>query len=86
MTNPTKATWEQALLNKMTNNGERLAVVENKLTSVENRLTTIEQDLAQVKETTQTIESAIVWLKWIGGGVVAILLSVIANFVYSVIS
>ena len=28
MTNPTGTQWETALLNKLTNNGERIAVVE----------------------------------------------------------
>ena len=61
--------WEQALLNKMTNNGERLAVVEQRLDGIENRLT--------------NIESLLGWLKWIGGALVAIALSLIANFIYS---
>ena len=64
MTNPT-AQWEQAILNKLTSNGERIAVVENRLESIENRLTNIEI-------TNQKIESLLGWLKWIGGAVVAI--------------
>ena len=78
MTNPT-AQWEQAILNKLTSNGERIAVVENRLESIENRLTNIET-------TNQKIESLLGWLKWIGGAVVAIALSLIANFVYSLIA
>ena len=78
MTNST-AQWEQAILNKLTSNGERIAVVENRLESIENRLTNIEI-------TNQKIESLLVWLKWIGGAVVAIALSLIANFVYSLIA
>ena len=76
MTSPTGTQWEQALLNKMTNNGERLAVMENKLEKIENRLTSIE---AIAKK----IESLLGWLKWIGGALVAIALSLIANFIYS---
>ena len=76
MTSPTGTQWEQALLNKMTNNGERLAVMEKKLEGIENRLTSIE---VLVKK----IESLLGWLKWIGGALVAIALSSIANFVYS---
>ena len=78
MTNTT-AQWEQAILNKLTSNGEIIAVVENRLESIENRLTNIEI-------TNQKIESLLVWLKWIGGAVVAIALSLIANFVYSLIA
>ncbi len=78
MTNST-AQWEQAILNKLTSNGERIAVVENRLESIENRLTNIEI-------TNQKIESLLGWLKWIGGAVVAIALSLIANFVYSLIA
>ena len=64
MTNST-AQWEQAILNKLTSNGERIAVVENRLESIENRLTNIET-------TNQKIESLLGWLKWIGGSVIAI--------------
>ena len=78
MTNST-AQWEQAILNKLTSNGERIAVVENRLESIENRLSNIEA-------TNQKIESLLGWLKWIGGAVVAIALSLIANFVYSLIA
>ena len=78
MTNTT-AQWEQAILNKLTSNGERIAVVESRLESIENRLTNIEI-------TNQKIESLLGWLKWIGGAVVAIALSLIANFVYSLIA
>ena len=76
MSNPTGTQWEQALLNKMTNNGERLAVMEQKLGGIENRLASIETTITK-------IESLLGWLKWIGGGVVAIALSLIANFVYA---
>ena len=83
------------MLGKMTNNGERLAVLENKLNS-------IEQGLTDIQTTNQKIESLLGWLKWIGGAVVAIALSLIAiakhslasyadagsllNFVYSLIA
>lgn len=60
----------------MTNNGERLAVMENKLEGIKNRSTSIE---AIVKK----IESLLGWLKWIGGALVAIAISLIANFIYS---
>ena len=72
MTNPTSTQWEQAILNKLTNNGERIAVIE--------------KDLSEVKEVTKQIRGLLGWLKWIGGGVAAILLSLIANFLYSFVS
>ncbi len=65
MTNST-AQWEQAILNKLTSNGERIAVVENKLDNIENRLENIEDSLGDLKTTNQKIESLLGWLKWIG--------------------
>ena len=99
MTNTT-AQWEQAILNKLTSNGERIAVVEskldnienrldnleNRLDNIENRLENIEDSLGDLKTTNQKIESLLGWLKWIGGSVIAIALSLIANFVYSLIA
>ena len=38
MTNPTQLQWEQAILNKLTNNGERIAVVENDFIANQKRL------------------------------------------------
>ena len=57
MTNPTQSSWEQAMLSKMTNNGERLAVLENKLNSTEQRLNSIEQSLTDIQTTDREIES-----------------------------
>lgn len=96
----TTAQWEQAILNKLTSNGERIAVVENKLDNIENRLDNVEKrldnienrleniedSLGDLKTTNQKIESLLGWLKWIGGAVIAIALSLIANFVYSLIA
>ncbi len=82
----TTTQWEQAILNKLTSNGERIAVVENKLDNVENRLDNIENRLTNIETTNQKIESLLGWLKWIGGAVVAIALSLIANFVYSLMA
>ena len=93
MANQVTSSWEQAILNKLTNNGERIAVVERDLSEVKKDLSEVKQDLSEVKqdlsevkEITKKIESLLSWLKWIGGAVVAIALSLIANFVYSVIS
>ena len=86
MTNQVTSSWEQAILNKLTNNGEGIAVVERDISDVKKDLSEVKQDLSEVKEITKKIESLLSWLKWIGGAVVAIALSLIANFVYSVIS
>ena len=81
------------MLGKMTNNGERLAVLENKLNSVEQRLNSVEQKLNSIEQgltdiqtTNQKIESLLGWLKWIGGAVVAIALSLIAIAKHSLAS
>lgn len=80
MTNPsTQTSWEQAILQKLTGNGERLALLERDISEVKTRLSAIE-------ETSEQIKKLLGWLKWIAGGVGAILLSVIANFVSSAIS
>lgn len=60
-------------------NSERLAVVEQKIDGVENRLTGVENRLTE-------IEKLLGWLRIIGGGVVAIALSLIANFIYSILN
>ena len=97
MTNPTGTQWETALLNKLTSNGERIAVVEKEVKDVKQIVTNLDQRLTnvekEVKDTKQivtnldqrltSIESLLGWLKVIGGGVVAIALSLIANFLYS---
>ena len=38
MTSPTGTQWEQAVLNKLTNNGERIAVVERDISDIKDRL------------------------------------------------
>ncbi len=71
MTNST-AQWEQAVLNKLTSNGERIAVVENRLDRIETDLSDLKSDMSEVKETTKQIRNILGWLKWIGGGIAAI--------------
>jgi archaellum component FlaC len=79
--------WEQALLNKVTSNGERIAVIErdigeikkdifnlsNKVSSLDNRLSNVEKIIDDVRKI----------LKWITGGIGAIIISLIANFIYA---
>ena len=107
MASPTGTQWEQAVLNKLTSNGERIAVVErdisdikdrlkgidgrltgveNRMTVMENRLTSIDNRLTGLEKSMEKIESLLGSFRWIGGGVFAIALSLIANFVYSLIA
>ena len=107
MASPTGTQWEQAVLNKLTNNGERIAVVErdisdikdrlkgidnrltgveNRMTVMENRLTSIDNRLTGLEKSMERIEALLGSFRWIGGGIVAIALSLIANFVYSLIA
>ena len=92
--NPTQTSWEQAILNKVTSNGERLALLERDVSQIKDRITKVETDLSEVKEdlsevkkdssnvkeTTAKIESLLGWLKWIGGAVITIALSLVASF------
>ena len=86
MTNQTQTSWEQAILNKLTNNGERLAIVEKDISQIKEDSKDIKNRLSDIEEIITQIKSLLGWLKWIGGGVIAIALSLIANFVYSFFS
>jgi hypothetical protein len=86
MTNQTQTSWEQAILNKLTNNGERLAIVEKDISQIKEYSKDIKNRLSNIEEIITQIKSLLGWLKWIGGGVIAIALSLIANFVYSFFS
>ena len=114
MTNPTGTQWETALLNKITNNGERIAVVEKEVKDAKQEVKEVKQEVKEVKQEVKdvkqevkevkqiaieldkrltnlderltNIESLLGWLKVIGSGVVAIALSLIANFIYSLIN
>ena len=86
MASPTGTQWEQAVLNKLTSNGERIAVLERDMSDVKKELTEMNKRLSGIEKTTEKIESLLGWLKWIGGGIVAIAISLIANFVYSLIA
>ena len=84
--------YEGKILETLIKNSERLAVLEqkidgvdNRLTNVENRLTNVENQLTNVENRLTEIEKLLGWLRIIGGGVVAIALSLIANFIYSLI-
>ena len=67
------------------NMGERVAVLERDMSDVKKELTEMNKRLSGIEKTMEKIESLLGWLKWIGGGIIAIALSLIANFVYSLI-
>lgn len=50
MTNPTGTQWETALLNKLTNNGERIAVVEKEVRDVKEIVSNINERLEKIDE------------------------------------
>ncbi len=85
MASPTGTQWEQAVLNKLTSNGERVAVLEKDMSDVKKELSEMNKRLSGIEKIMAKIESLLGWLKWIGGGIIAIALSLIANFVYSLI-
>ena len=100
--------WEQALLNKVTSNGKRLAVVERdvkdlksevsnfsdkvssletKVSDLDERLSHVETKVTDVNERLSNIEKIINDVRkiliWVVGGIGAIILSLIANFIYA---
>lgn len=100
MTNPeTKSQYEGAILNQLVQTVEKVAVVEvtvkqnsEKLDSLEQefkgintRLYSLDQRLISLDQRLINIESLLGWVKIIGSGVVAIALSLIANFIYSLL-
>ena len=77
MTNPeTKAQYEGAILNQLVKNAEKLSVIEFKFSQIDPKINNLDHRLSQ-------IEKLLGWLKIIGGGVVAIALSLTADFIYS---
>lgn len=65
---------------------QRLNKIDQKLNKIDQRLDVIENRLSRIELIIEKIESLLGWLRWIGGGLVAIALSLMANFVYSYLS
>lgn len=86
MASPAGTQWEQAVLSKLTSNGERIALVERDISDIKDRLKGIENRLTGLEKSMEKIESLLGSFRWIGGGIIAIALSLIANFVYSLIA
>lgn len=81
----TETRWEGAVLEKLTSNGERIAVLENKLDNLTEDVKELKEDVKELKEDVKDIKLALGWLKWIGGAVVTIALALVANGISSLI-
>ena len=81
----TETRWEGAVLEKLTSNGERIAVLENKLDNLTEDVSELKGDVSELKEDVKDIKLALGWLKWIGGAVVTIALALVANGISSLI-
>ncbi|MBE9044113.1 hypothetical protein IQ255_06795 [Pleurocapsales cyanobacterium LEGE 10410] len=57
MTNPVGTQWENALLNKLTSNGERIAVVEKEVNGINKRLDGIDSCLERMDKRLDSIDS-----------------------------
>ncbi|PSO98790.1 MAG: hypothetical protein BRC48_01305 [Cyanobacteria bacterium QS_9_48_30] len=78
--------WEGAVLDKLTNNGEGIAVVENKLdyltenvsglkqdvSQLQQEVSGFKQDISQLQQDVSEIKSVLRWLKRIGIGTLTI--------------
>ena len=70
--------YEGKILETLIKNNERLAVNEKEVQDIKQILTNIDSRLTEV-------EKLLGWLRIIGAGVVTIALSLVANFIYSVL-
>ncbi len=86
--------WEQALLNKVTSNGERIAVIErdikdikNEVSNLNTKVSNLDAKVSKLDNRLSNVEKLIddvrKILKWLVGGIGAIILSLIANFIYA---
>ena len=79
--------WEQALLNKVTSNGERIAVIERDIKDIKNEVSNLNTKVSNLDTRLSNVEKLIddvrKILKWLVGGIGAIILSLIANFIYA---
>ena len=86
--------WEQALLNKVTSNGERIAVIERDIKDIKNEVSNLNTKVSNLDAKVSNLDNRLSnvekliddvrkILKWIVGGIGAIILSLIANFIYA---
>ena len=73
-------------------NSQKLDSLDQRLTSVESiveqnsqKLDSLDQRVDNIDQRLTNIESLLGWLRWIAGGIGAIALSLIANFIYSLL-
>ena len=82
----TETRWEGAVLDKLTSNGERIAVIERDVSELKSDTKQLKEDVSELRTTVNTIvgdvsdiKSILGWLKWIGGAVITIALVLVAN-------
>ena len=85
--------WEQALLNKVTSNGERIAVIERDIKDIKNEVSNLNTKVSNLDTKVSNLDNRLSnvekliddvrkILKWLVGGIGAIILFLIANFIY----
>ena len=55
--------WEQALLNKITSNGERIAVIERDVKDIKDNSLKIQEDISELKSDVAELKSDVTVLK-----------------------
>ena len=89
--------WEQALLNKVTSNGERIAVIERDIKDIKDNSVKTNESILVLQDNVSNLDSRLSdmeklihdvkkILRWILGGIGAVILSLIANFIYAYIN
>ncbi len=92
----TDTRWEQALLNKVTSNGERIAVIERDIKDIKDNSVKTNESISVLQDNVSNLDSRLSdieklihdvkkILRWILGGIGAVILSLIANFIYAYI-
>ncbi len=92
----TDTRWEQALLNKVTSNGERIAVIERDIKDIKDNSVKTNESISVLQDNVSNLDSRLSdieklihdvkkILRWILGGIGAVILSLMANFIYAYI-
>ncbi len=93
----TDTRWEQALLNKVTSNGERIAVIERDIKDIKDNSVKTNESISVLQDNVSNLDSRLSdiekliydvkkILRWILGGIGAVILSLMANFIYAYIN
>ncbi|MDJ0650849.1 MAG: hypothetical protein QNJ60_19310 [Xenococcaceae cyanobacterium MO_188.B19] len=86
--------WEQALLNKVTSKGERIAVIERDVKEIKDNSVKTNESISALQENVSNLDSRLSdieklihdakkLMKWILGVMGAVFLSLVANFIYA---